>query len=104
MDTVTESEMAIALAQDGGLGVIHRNMTVSEQVDEVKKVKTSGDLTIRDVITTTPDASIAEANQLMDEEGVNGLPVVKDRKVIGIISRRDIMPIINSDASRKWRK
>lgn len=101
MDTVTESEMAIAMAQDGGLGVIHRNMTVSEQVEEVKKVKASGDLTIRDVITTTPYASIAEANQLMDEEGVNGLPVVKDRKVIGIISRRDILPIINSDADSK---
>lgn len=98
MDTVTESEMAIAMAQDGGLGVIHRNMTVSEQVGEVKKVKASGDLTIRDVITTRPDASIAEANQIMDDEGVNGLPVVKDREVVGIISRRDIMPIINSEA------
>jgi IMP dehydrogenase len=101
MDTVTESEMAIAMAQDGGLGVIHRNMTVSEQVEEVKKVKASGDLTIRDVITTTPDASIADANQLMDEEGVNGLPVVKNGKVIGIISRRDILPIINSDTNSK---
>ncbi len=98
IDTVTESEMAIAMAQDGGLGVIHRNMTVSEQVGEVKKVKASGDLTIRDVITTRPDASIAEANQIMDDEGVNGLPVVKDREVVGIISRRDIMPIINSEA------
>ena len=98
MDTVTESEMAIDMAQEGGLGVIHRNMTVSEQVEEVKKVKTSGDLTIRDVITTRPDASIFEANQQMDEEGVNGLPVVKDLKVVGIISRRDIMPIITTDS------
>ncbi|MCC7558580.1 MAG: IMP dehydrogenase, partial [Methanobacteriaceae archaeon] len=54
MDTVTESEMAIAIAQEGGLGVIHRNMTIHEQVEEVKKVKRSSDLTIRDVITTEP--------------------------------------------------
>lgn len=101
MDTVTESDMAIVMAQDGGLGVIHRNMTVNEQVQEVKKVKTSGDLTIRDVITTKPDASISEANQQMDEEGVNGLPVVKDREVVGIISRRDIMPIISTDPEIK---
>ncbi|MCE5214726.1 MAG: IMP dehydrogenase [Methanobacterium sp.] len=100
MDTVTESEMAIVMAQEGGLGVIHRNMTVQEQVEEVKKVKTSGDLTIRDVITTRPDASISDANHLMDEEGVNGLPVVKAGQVIGIISRRDIMPIISTDAGR----
>ena len=101
MDTVTESEMAIVMAQEGGLGVIHRNMTVQEQVEEVKKVKTSGDLTIRDVITTRPDASISDANHLMDDEGVNGLPVVKAGQVVGIISRRDIMPIISSDAGRK---
>ncbi len=67
MDTVTESEMAIALAQDGGLGVIHRNMTVSEQVDEVKGENLGRSHYKEDVITTTPDASIAEANQLMDE-------------------------------------
>ncbi len=101
MDTVTEAEMAINMAQEGGLGVIHRNMTVSEQVEEVKKVKNSGDLTIRDVITTEPNASIYEANRIMDEEGVNGLPVVKDMQVIGIISRRDIIPIITTDAEIK---
>ncbi|MDD1774495.1 MAG: IMP dehydrogenase [Methanobacterium sp.] len=101
MDTVTESDMAIVMAQEGGLGVIHRNMTVNEQVQEVKKVKNSGDLTIRDVITTKPDASISEANQQMDEEGVNGLPVVKNREVVGIISRRDIMPIISTDPEIK---
>jgi IMP dehydrogenase len=101
MDTVTESDMAIVMAQEGGLGVIHRNMTVNEQVQEVKKVKNSGDLTIRDVITTKPDASISEANQQMDEEGVNGLPVVKNREVVGIISRRDIMPIIITDPEIK---
>lgn len=103
MDTVTESEMAIALAQEGGLGVIHRNMTIKEQVEEVKKVKHSEDLTIRDVKTTTPESSIKEANQIMDMEDVSGLPVVDSGRIIGIISRRDIKPIINSDAQKKVR-
>lgn len=101
MDTVTEADMAIALAQEGGLGVIHRNMTINEQVEEVRKVKLSGDLTVHDVITISPEASIQEAQQMMDVEDVSGLPVVLDGKVIGIISRRDIKPIINSDAQQK---
>lgn len=104
MDTVTESEMAIALAQEGGLGVIHRNMTIKEQVAEVEKVKRSEDLTIRDVITTSPESSIHEANIIMDMEDVSGLPVVENGTVIGIISRRDIKPIINSDAQKKVRE
>jgi len=101
MDTVTESKMAITLAQEGGLGIIHRNMTISEQVNEVKKVKQSSDLTIRDVITISPDASIAEANEIMDIEEVSGLPVVEDEIVVGIISRRDIKPIINKGSKKK---
>ncbi|MDD3985459.1 MAG: IMP dehydrogenase, partial [Methanobacterium sp.] len=96
MDTVTESEMAIALAQEGGVGIIHRNMTINEQINEIKKVKRSGDLTIRDVITISPDASIKEAHEIMDEEEISGLPVVENGIVVGIISRRDIKPIINS--------
>ncbi|MDO9046010.1 MAG: IMP dehydrogenase [Methanobacteriaceae archaeon] len=101
MDTVTEFEMAIALAQVGGLGVIHRNMTIKEQVQQVKKVKRSGDLTIRDVITIAPDSSLREAHQIMDQEEISGLPVVENEEVVGIISRRDIKPILNSDAQRK---
>jgi IMP dehydrogenase len=101
MDTVTEAEMAIALAQEGGMGVIHRNMNIKEQVEEVRKVKRSSDLTIRDVITISPDASIKESITIMDEEDVSGLPVVTDHgKVVGIISRRDIMPLVNSDAQK----
>lgn len=101
MDTVTEGDMAIALAQEGGLGVIHRNMTISEQIEEVKKVKRSGDLTIRHVITTSPQASIMEAHNIMDEEEISGLPVVDKGKLTGIISRRDIEPILNSDSQKK---
>src|SRR5690606_6884631 len=62
------------------------------------------DLTIRDVITTRPNASLKEANEIMDHEDISGLPVVLDGKVIGIISRRDIKPIINSDSQRKVRE
>lgn len=101
MDTVTESKMAITLAQEGGMGVIHRNMTINEQVNEVQKVKQSSDLTIRDVITISPDASIAEANEIMDMEEVSGLPVVENEIVVGIISRRDIKPIINKGSKKK---
>ncbi len=104
MDTVTEADMAIAMAEEGGLGVIHRNMTISEQVEEVKKVKLSGDLTIRDVITIRPDASLKETNEIMDREGISGLPVVQNDEIIGIISRRDIKPIIISGAMRKVRE
>ncbi len=101
MDTVTEAPMAITLAQEGGLGVIHRNMTINEQVNEVQKVKQSGDLTIRDVITISPDASIEEANEIMNLEEVSGLPVVENDIVVGIISRRDIKPIINEGSKKK---
>ncbi|WP_321421872.1 IMP dehydrogenase [uncultured Methanobacterium sp.] len=104
MDTVTEANMAIALAQEGGLGVIHRNMSIKEQLAEVEKVKRSEELTIRDVITTSPDTSIHEASIMMDMEDVSGLPVVDNGQVIGIISRRDIKPIINSDAEKKVRE
>jgi len=83
MDTVTEADMAISMAQEGGLGVIHRNMTISEQVEEVKKVKLSGDLTIRDVITIRPNASLKETNEIMDREGISGLPVVQNEEIIG---------------------
>ena len=101
MDTVTESDMAIAIAQEGGLGVIHRNMTINEQVEEVKKVKRSSDLTIRDVITTEPNATLKDAHEIMESQEISGLPVVEGEKVIGIISRRDIKPIINSDARKR---
>ena len=104
MDTVTEADMAIAMAQEGGLGVIHRNMTINEQVEEVKKVKLSGDLTIRDVITIRPNASLKETNEIMDREGISGLPVVQNDEIIGIISRRDIKPILNSGSMRKVRE
>ena len=101
MDTVTESDMAIALAQEGGIGVIHRNMTLEQQVIEVKKVKMSGDLTIKDVVTITPNASIATVKRIMDVEGISGLPVIDEQKLVGIISKRDIKPFLNNHSDKK---
>lgn len=94
MDTVTESQMAIALAREGGLGVIHRNLTVDDEVKEVRKVKLANELTVKEVITISPDETAEEAKAIMDMEEISGLPVVDDNDVVvGIISRRDIKPL-----------
>ncbi|WP_456482385.1 IMP dehydrogenase [Methanopyrus sp.] len=91
MDTVTEAEMAIAMARHGGLGVIHRNMTVEEQIEEVRRVKEARNVVQRDVVTISPDESVKRAVELMEKYNVGGLPVVDEKgKVIGIITRRDV--------------
>ncbi|MCL2116121.1 MAG: IMP dehydrogenase [Methanobrevibacter sp.] len=101
MDTVTESEMGIALAQAGGLGVIHRNMTIDQQIAEVENVKTADNLTITDVITITPDSSLSKVKNIMEQESVSGLPVIENEKVVGIVSKRDIKPNSFSDKKVK---
>lgn len=90
MDTVTESNLAIALAQEGGLGVIHRNLDIESQVREVEKVKRSANGVIPSPRTVTPDQSIGEARQLMDQHRISGLPVVRDGRVVGILTMRDL--------------
>ena len=100
MDTVTEADLAIAMAQEGGVGVIHRNITLERQVEEVKKVKSAEDLTIRDVVTVTQDSTIDEVQNIMRDELISGLPVVDDDKIIGIISKRDIIPVLNSEHNK----
>ncbi|OED30040.1 IMP dehydrogenase [Methanosphaera sp. WGK6] len=102
MDTVTESRMAISLARQGGLGVIHRNLTIEQEVKEVKKVKFANELTVKEVITISPDETVADAKEIMDIEGISGLPVVNDENiVVGIISRRDIKPLRGKNLNRK---
>ncbi|MCI5867723.1 MAG: IMP dehydrogenase [Methanosphaera sp.] len=102
MDTVTEAPMAIALAREGGLGVIHRNLTIEDEVKEVKKVKLSNELTVREVITISPDETVSEAKDIMDFEEISGLPVVDDNDVVvGIISRRDVKPLHGRHLNRK---
>ncbi|NHV98022.1 MAG: IMP dehydrogenase [Thaumarchaeota archaeon] len=90
MDTVTESEMAIALARHGGIGVIHRNCTVEEEVEMVKIVKRSESFIIREVVTISKDAKVGEAAEIMRKNRISGLPVVENNKLVGIITGRDV--------------
>ena len=91
MDTVTESEMAIALAQEGGLGVIHKNMTVERQTDEVDKVKRSANGIIFDPVTLPPEATVARAREVMQQYNVSGVPITTGgKRLAGIITRRDL--------------
>ncbi len=94
MDTVTESALAIGLAQEGGIGIIHKNMSVADQVREVSKVKRSANGIIRDPQTMSPDRPVSEAIKLMYEQNISGLPITADgtprSKVLGILTRRDL--------------
>ena len=90
MDTVTESEMAIALAQEGGIGIIHKNMTIEQQALEVNRVKRSEHGVIVDPVTLPPDATAAEASRIMDERNIGGVPITVDGFLKGILTRRDL--------------
>jgi IMP dehydrogenase len=91
MDTVTESGLAIAIAQEGGIGVIHKNMTIERQANEVVKVKRAENGMIINPVTITADKTVADALKLMSEYHIGGIPVVeKDNKLIGIVSNRDL--------------
>ena len=91
MDTVTESPMAIALAREGGIGIIHRFMSIQEQVDEVLKVKRSESVMIEQPYTISIDSSVGYAKKIMDEFGISGLLIEKDKKLAGIITKRDLL-------------
>ena len=90
MDTVTESRLAIAIAQLGGMGVVHRNMTPARQAEEVDKVKRSESGMIVDPVTMTPDRTIAEAQAVMAKYRFSGVPIVVDGKLVGILTNRDL--------------
>src|ERR1700726_1803614 len=90
MDTVTESHMAIALAQQGGLGIIHRNLTVEQQAEEVDKVKRSESGMIVDPVTMSPDDKVSDALEVMRKYKISGVPVTKNRKLVGILTNRDL--------------
>jgi IMP dehydrogenase len=90
MDTVTESHMAIALAQQGGIGVIHRNMSIDRQAEEVDRVKRSESGMIVDPVTIEPERNIADALDLMKHYRISGVPVTKDGKLVGILTNRDL--------------
>ncbi|MBI4613998.1 MAG: IMP dehydrogenase [Planctomycetes bacterium] len=90
MDTVTESRLAIALAQEGGIGVIHRNLSVERQVAEVDRVKRSENGIIFDPITLAPDDTVGRAKEIMEKHQISGLPIVEGPKLVGILTRRDL--------------
>ena len=91
MDTVTESGLAIAIAQAGGLGMLHKNMSIQAQADEVRKVKRSESGMIQDPVTLSEDALVSDAFQIMKEFKIGGIPVINaDKKLLGIITNRDL--------------
>ena len=90
MDTVTEARLAITMAQEGGIGIIHKSMTVEAQAREVARVKKFESGVIRDPITVTPDMTIRQVIDLTHARGISGVPVVKGRKVVGIVTHRDL--------------
>ncbi len=91
MDTVTEAALAIALAREGGLGILHKNMSIEEQANQVRKVKRSENGLISDPVTLHPDATIGEAVRLMRENKIGGIPIVDaQQKLVGILTNRDL--------------
>ncbi len=91
MDTVTEAQLAIALAREGGLGILHKNMSIEQQADQVRKVKRSENGLILDPVTLRPDATIGEAMRLMRENKIGGIPIVDaQHKLVGILTNRDL--------------
>src|SRR6476661_3453546 len=90
MDTVTESHLAIALAQQGGIGIIHRNMSIERQAEEVDRVKRSESGMIVDPVTVDPDQKISDALEVMKRFRISGVPVTRHRKLVGILTNRDL--------------
>src|SRR3954466_8079156 len=90
MDTVTESHMAIALAQQGGIGIIHRNMSIERQAEEVDRVKRSESGMIVDPVTIEPERKISEALEVMRRYRISGIPVTSHGKLVGILTNRDL--------------
>src|SRR5258707_12807180 len=90
MDTVTESDLAIALAQEGGIGIIHKNMSIDEQTREVDKVKRSENGIITDPITLPPDETVGTARRIMEQQKISGVPITVDGYLKGILTPRDL--------------
>ncbi|MGA2121525.1 MAG: IMP dehydrogenase [Methanoregula sp.] len=101
MDTVTEATMAIALAREGGIGVIHRNMTPEHELQEIIVVKQAEELIERNVLYVEDTASVSDAERLMHQYSIGGVPVVNKGKIIGIVSRRDVRAIVSKRGDEK---
>ena len=90
MDTVTEARLAIALAQEGGIGIIHKNMSPKEQARQVSQVKKFESGVIHDPITVSPDATIRQVIDLTRSKNISGVPVVEGEDLVGIVTHRDL--------------
>ncbi len=97
MDTVTESDLAIALAQEGGIGVIHKNLSIVDQTREVDKVKRSENGIITDPITLPPDESVGTAKRIMEQHKISGVPITVNGFLKGILTRRDLRFLTDSN-------
>ncbi len=97
MDTVTEARLAIALAQEGGIGIIHKNMTIEEQALQVRKVKKFESGVVKDPITVTPDTTVRKLLEITQAHNISGMPVVEGDKVVGIVTSRDVLFETNLD-------
>ncbi len=99
MDTVTEHRMAIAMARQGGIGIIHKNMTIMQQAEEVDKVKRSENGVITDPFYLSPDHTLEDANNLMAKFRISGVPITEGKRLVGIITNRDLK--FETDFSKK---
>ena len=99
MDTVTEHRMAIAMARQGGIGIIHKNMSIEEQAEEVDKVKRSENGVITDPFSLSPEHTIQDADDLMAKYRISGVPITEGTKLVGIITNRDLK--FETDFSKK---
>ncbi|MBL7140127.1 MAG: IMP dehydrogenase [Planctomycetes bacterium] len=99
MDTVTEAALAIALVQEGGIGIIHKNLSVTAQCREVEKVKRSANGVIPDPVTLGPQERCATAQAVMDENNISGIPIIEDGRLVGILTRRDMKFLENPEVA-----
>ena len=100
MDTVTESRMAIAIAREGGIGIIHKNMSVEQQCDQVDRVKRSENGVIVNPFFLAPENTVGDANELMGKYKISGVPICLDNKLVGIITNRDLRFMTEKDYSQ----
>ena len=98
MDTVTEARLAIALAQEGGIGIVHKNLTPKQQAAEVSRVKRYESGVLRDPITVTPETPVRAVMELSRQHGVSGFPVLHGTTVVGIVTNRDLRFVSRFDA------
>ena len=101
MDTVTETRMAIAIAREGGIGIIHKNMTIEQQCDQVDRVKRSENGVIVNPFFLSPDHLVSDANELMAKYKISGVPICRDGKLVGILTNRDLRFMTDEDFNQK---